>query len=222
MHRRHPHLFDLGPVEDWEELKRRERRKGRESAGALAGLPPTLPGLLLAYRLQERAATVGFDWPDAEGPMAKVSEELAEVAGAIQAERAEKAEKAEKAERAERAERAGRRPELQMPSTGEPVYPPTSESLVDEIGDLLFAVVNLARKARVQPHVALDRANRKFCRRFEAVERLAAERGIEVPTAGLEVLDGLWEEVKKQEKGEGRQETGTATRTESQRLTANG
>ena len=66
----------------------------------------------------------------------------------------------------------------------------------NEIGDLLFAVVNLARKAGVQPGLALDRANRKFRQRFEGMERLAAERGIDVPSAGLEVLDGLWNEVK--------------------------
>ena len=73
---------------------------------------------------------------------------------------------------------------------------PQQERLTDEIGDLLFAVVNLARKAGVQPGPALDRANRKFRYRFEAVEALCAERGIDLDTAGLEALDGLWDEVK--------------------------
>ena len=68
--------------------------------------------------------------------------------------------------------------------------------LVQEIGDLLFAVVNLARKAGVQPGPALDRANKKFRGRFEEVERLAAERDIDIGSAGLAVLDELWEEVK--------------------------
>jgi uncharacterized protein YabN with tetrapyrrole methylase and pyrophosphatase domain len=68
---------------------------------------------------------------------------------------------------------------------------------VAEIGDLLFAVVNLARKARVEPATALDQANRKFRTRFEAVERLAGARGIEMATAGLDVLDELWNEVKR-------------------------
>jgi ATP diphosphatase len=151
MRRRHPHLFDLGDAEPWERIKRRERQ-----GQTLAGLTPTLPPLLMAYRLQERAASVGFDWPGIEGPAAKVREELAEI----------------------EAEVLG------------------SERLTEEIGDLLFAVVNLARKAGVQPGNALDAANRKFRDRFEAVERLAAERGIEVGTSGLEVLDGLWNEVK--------------------------
>src|SRR3954470_1462385 len=74
MRRRHPHLFDLGDAEPWEQIKRRERH-----GNTLAGLVPTLPGLLMAVRLQERAASVGFDWPDVEGPLEKVREELAEV-----------------------------------------------------------------------------------------------------------------------------------------------
>jgi MazG family protein len=154
MERRHPHLFDLGPLEPWEKLKRREGR------GTLDGLPPTLPDLLMAHRLQERAAGVGFDWPDTDGPAAKVREELAEV-------------------------------EAELASGADP------EALADEVGDLLFAAVNLARKAGVPPGPALDRANRKFRARFEAIERLAAERGIDVHSAGLAVLDELWDEVKR-------------------------
>ena len=69
-----PHLFELGDAEPWEHIKRRERR-----GHVLGGLIPTLPSLLMAYRLQERAASVGFDWPDVEGPLDKVREELTEV-----------------------------------------------------------------------------------------------------------------------------------------------
>ena len=173
MRRRHPHLFDLGHGEPWERIKRRER-KGQ----TLAGLVPTLPSLLMAYRLQERAAGVGFDWPDTAGPIGKVREELAEV----------------------ESELAARAPETPNPDA-DPNTPraPAGEALTDEIGDLLFAVVNLARKAGVQPATALDRANRKFRARFEAVERLAEERAMDVGTAGLETLDGLWDEVKRGE-----------------------
>ncbi len=174
MHRRHPHLFDLGPLEQWESLKRKERR-----SGVLEGLPPALPSLHLAYRLQERAASVGFDWPDTAGPAGKVREELDEV----------------EAELAKTAAGAGAALPA-SPVAGEPVHPHPAECLIDEVGDLLFAVVNLARKARVQPATALDRANVKFRERFQQVEALARDRGIDVPTAGLEVLDGLWAEVK--------------------------
>ena len=114
----------------------------------------------MACRLQERAAGVGFDWPDTAGPLAKVREELAEVEAEL--------------------------------ARGEPV-----DALTDEIGDLLFSVVNVARKAGVPPGPALDRANRKFRTRFEAIETLAAERGVELHSAGLETLDGLWDEVKR-------------------------
>lgn len=178
MRRRHPHLFELGPAERWANLKRKEKRQG-----VLDGLPPALPSLLMAYRLQERAAGVGFDWPDTEGPLAKVYEEVAEVEAELG--------DGQTVGTVETVETVGRT---------EPVHSPPSDQLVDEIGDLLFAVVNLARKARVQPTTALDRANAKFRRRFEGIEQLAASRGIDVSTAGLEVLDGLWEETKKQEK----------------------
>lgn len=160
MWRRHPHLYAGAKGEDhsnWELVKRREPRAGGKR-GTLAGLPPTLPPLLTAYRLQERAAGVGFDWPDAAGPMAKVKEEVAEVAEETA---------------------AGRRDKIE-----------------EEVGDLLFAVVNLARKLGVEPNRALERANAKFVSRFEGVEKLAEERGLQVGRASLEELDKLWEEVK--------------------------
>lgn len=162
MQRRHPHLFDLGPQERWEHIKARE---ALTRDGALGGIPETLPELLMAYRLQERAAGVGFDWPDVAGPVAKVREELAEVES-----------------------------ELALDDAGQ------RDRLTEEIGDLLFATVNLARRAGVQPGLALERSNAKFVRRFRGVERLANERGVAMQHAGLEALDVLWDEVKKQEK----------------------
>jgi uncharacterized protein YabN with tetrapyrrole methylase and pyrophosphatase domain len=179
MRRRHPHLFELGPAERWANLKRKEKRQG-----VLDGLPPALPSLLMAYRLQERAAGVGFDWPDTEGPLAKVYEEVAEVEAELEDGPAD-------------GPTDGRT--VETVGMTEPVYTPPSDQLVEEIGDLLFAVVNLARKARVQPTTALDRANAKFRRRFEGIEKLAATRSIDVATAGLEVLDKLWEEMKEGE-----------------------
>ena len=173
MRRRHPHLFDLGEAEPWERIKRRERR-GR----TLEGIIPTLPPLLKAFRLQQRAASVGFDWPDVEGPLEKVREELAEVE-----------------------EELARNGVAIRPPAGDPNAPaaPSTDALVSEIGDLFFAAVNLARKAGVEPGLALERANRKFRDRFDALEQLAAERGIDVTAAGLSALDALWEEVKREE-----------------------
>lgn len=174
MERRHPHLFDLGPKEPWEVLKRRSTAGAGGPTGVLSGVVPTLPSLQAAYRLQQKAASVGFDWPDAGGPAEKVREELEEVL-----------------EEAGRAAGAGEAEQADLGAERDP-----SDPLAAEVGDLLFAVVNLARKLRVQPTVALDAANRKFRHRFEAVEALAAERGIDMATAGLAKLDELWDEVK--------------------------
>jgi len=160
MWRRHPKLFGDSTTPDpegWERVKKRERGAG---SGTLRGLPPSLPPLLMAYRLQERAAGVGFDWRDAQGPVAKVKEELDEVERATG-----------------NVERA---------------------TIEEEVGDLLFAVVNLARKLDVDPRAALEQANDKFRRRFEAMERLAEQRGVEIGRASLDELDKLWDEVKAQ------------------------
>jgi ATP diphosphatase len=160
MKSRHPHLYEGGARQSWEGMKARRRNS------IVDGLPADLPALHRAFRLQDRAAGVGFDWPDAAGPAEKVEEELAEV-------RAEVA--------------AGAR------AAGHGVPDPKLE---EELGDLLFSVVNLCRKLGVHPSLALDKANVKFATRFQDVETLAKTRGIDVRSAGLDVLDGLWNEVK--------------------------
>src|SRR5262245_50124311 len=157
MWRRHPKLFGEGRASradhaGWELVKRREPRAGGKRS-TLAGLPATLPPLLMAYRLQERAAGIGFDWPDASGPLAKVKEEIGEL---------------------EREAGNGKR-----------------ETIEDELGDLLFAAVNLSRKLGIEPGQALERSNAKFQKRFEQVEKLAEERGLEMGRASLEQLDKL-------------------------------
>ncbi|HKO16348.1 MAG TPA: nucleoside triphosphate pyrophosphohydrolase [Gemmatimonadaceae bacterium] len=164
MRARHPHLYGAGERQPWEQMKARQR------ASIVDGLPANLPALHRAYRLQDRAAGAGFDWPDTAGPAAKVEEELAEV----------------------RVELA------QPPAPGAP-----AARVEAELGDLLFAVVNLCRKAGVHPALALDRANRSFARRFAEVERLARERGLVVGETSLAALDGIWDEVKR---AEGREE----------------
>jgi MazG family protein len=162
MRARHPHLYDGGEREPWERMKARQR------ASIEDGLPPGLPALHRAHRLQDRAAGVGFDWPDAEGPALKVTEELNEV-------------------------------RAHLPAVGPADSATRQAALEAELGDLLFAVVNLCRKCDVHAALALDKANEKFVRRWTGVEQRAAGRGIDVTTAGLEVLDGLWDDVKSEE-----------------------
>jgi nucleoside triphosphate diphosphatase len=174
MTRRHPWLYartadggaQTAEREPWEQMK----SKGRSTLAE--GLPQGLPSLHRAHRLQERAAGVGFDWPDVRGPIDKVREELAEVEQEIRKNGAE------------------------YDTHGVPSGDPRHARLEAELGDLLFSAVNLCRKAGVHPSLALDKTNAKFQARFEAVERLAAERGIDVRTAGITVLDLLWDEVK--------------------------
>lgn len=163
---RHPHLYGDGVKQSWEKMKAKKRDS------IVDGLPADLPALHRAFRLQDRAAGVGFDWPDTEGPAAKVEEELAEV----------------------RAELVNCPP---VAPHSPPKYDAQHERLEDELGDLLFAVVNLCRKAGVHPALALDRSNIKFAKRFGAVERIARERGLKVGEATLEQLDAIWDEVKK-------------------------
>jgi MazG family protein len=168
MKARHPHLYGEGERQPWERMKAKKR------TSIVDGLPADLPSLHRAFRLQDRAAGVGFDWPDVEGPIAKVEEELVEVREELSAHPA-------------------------PPPSAPPTYDEHHARLEGELGDLLFAVVNLCRKAGVHPALALDKANVKFAHRFGTVEKMAAERGLTVGKASLEELDALWDEVKSRE-----------------------
>lgn len=163
MRRRHPHLYGDGARQSWERMKAKKRRRIAD------GLASGLPALHRAHRLQDRAAGVGFDWEDVEGPAAKVEEEVGEVRALLRA-----------------------APPASGPH-GEPQHDPHLE---EELGDLLFAVVNLCRKAGVHASLALDKANAKFVRRFSQIEDIAESRGIDMATAGLAALDAIWDEVK--------------------------
>ncbi len=149
--RRHPHVFGeaeaktAGRVrERWEAIK--TEQEGR--SGIFHDVPAALPGLLLARKVQRRAAAIGFDWPDLEGPLAKVREEVAEVE--------------------EELARTGR----PAPETEADVR------VFAEIGDLLFTVVNLARVVNVDPELALRATTGRFVARVESAEQLAADRGL--------------------------------------------
>jgi len=157
MIRRHPHVFgDGGETPGWEAIKAAERSAGDGGdRSALAGVASAIPALLRAEKLQKRAARTGFDWPDSEGVIAKIEEELDEVRHAASG------------------------PERE-----------------EEIGDLLFAVVNLARHMKIDPEQALRQANRKFERRFRAME---AQAGEEFATLSLDAKEALWQKAKKAE-----------------------
>ena len=162
--RRHPHVFGdevvsgTGEVlRNWEAIKRAERAEAGETEAppsALDGVPGTLPALLRAERVQEKAAATGFDFPSADDAWEKVREEADEVRAADSA-----------------------------------------DALEDEIGDLLFAVVNYARLRGVVPETALRRTVDKFSRRFQSVE---AHLGDRMAEAGLGEMDALWDAAKRE------------------------
>ncbi|EKT4466888.1 nucleoside triphosphate pyrophosphohydrolase [Pseudomonas putida] len=177
--RRHPHVFPTGdlyaPLDTpslseaqvksrWEEIKAQERaeKSEPEQLSLLDDVPAALPALSRAAKLQKRAATVGFDWPDALPVLDKVREELDEV--------------------------------LQAMADGD------DDALEDEVGDLLFATVNLARHLKHDPENALRRANRKFERRFRFIEQALRDSGRPIEDCTLDELDALWGEAKRQEK----------------------
>ncbi|MEH3103671.1 MAG: nucleoside triphosphate pyrophosphohydrolase [Sphingomonas phyllosphaerae] len=160
MERRHPHIF-RGEAEGghhrWEEVKAAERA-AKGAASPLDGVARGLPALLRAEKIQNRAARIGFDWPDTEGPRAKIDEELAEVAAAT-----------------------------------------TPAEVADEVGDVLFAVVNWARHLGVEPEAALRAATGKFERRFRAMEAAAGAAFAGMPLAEKEAL---WVRVKAEAEAE--------------------
>jgi MazG family protein len=159
--RRHPHVYGETRVQDgdaayrqWQRIKKDEQG----SASLLGEQPRGLPALVAAYRIQEKAGAVGFDWPDVSGPLAKVHEELGEI------------------------ER----------EAGGDVTP----ALAHEVGDLLFAVVNLSRHLGVDPERELRAASHRFRDRFHHIERRLGESGRGPSDATLEEMDALWEEAK--------------------------
>jgi nucleoside triphosphate diphosphatase len=178
--RRHPHVFGAGgavtPAEQsiaWEDIKAQERGAAAEGSPAshLDGVPRTLPALMRAFKLSKRAARVGFDFEHAGQTADKVAEELAEVREAAE-------------------QGAG--------ASGSPSAGPSPE-IFEEIGDLLFAAANLARKLDVDAEAALRSANAKFERRFRGMESLAAQRGEIFAELNLEAQENLWQEVKRAE-----------------------
>ena len=162
--RRHPHVFGDVVAKDpatvlknWEQIKQQEHKKETRHS-ALDGVPTALPALLKAQRTAEKAARVGFDWPDANGPWEKIQEELGELKAEIDRKDPDAAKR--------------------------------------ELGDLLFAVTNLARHLGVDAESAVELTNAKFARRFRAVEAAAKAAGKSLKDMTLAEMDALWDQVK--------------------------
>jgi MazG family protein len=166
--RRHPHVF--GDVEvsgaeevlrNWEAIKAAERHESGDPSSAFGSVARALPALAASREIQERASSLGWDWPAIEGVWEKIAEELDELheAGSIEG-------------------GAGR------------------DARLHELGDVLFAAVNLARWMKLDPEEALRRANRRWIDRYERVEALAAARGLVLPDLSPQAKDLLWNEVK--------------------------
>jgi nucleoside triphosphate diphosphatase len=178
--RRHPHVFGETQVAStaeqsklWEDQKERERAEAARKQGVdesvLADVPRTLPAIARASKLGKRASRVGFDWPDAAGVRAKVSEELAELDEALRARATSDVRQSE-------------------PAAPDPV--------VEEFGDLLFSLVNWARHLQIDPEQALKAANTKFEQRFRHMEGLARARGRDLKQLSPGEWDALWTESK--------------------------
>jgi tetrapyrrole methylase family protein/MazG family protein len=162
--RRHPHIFgnvqaDTSEqvLKNWDQIKKQEKELSSQS-DVLRAVSPALPALIRSYKVQSKAADVGFDWPDISGALDKVHEEICELEAEIKAN--------------------------------------NSDLAAEELGDLLFSVVNVARFMGTSPELALIAACEKFIKRFEAVEKKLADKGISMRDCTLEQLDNVWNLVK--------------------------
>ncbi len=170
MIRRHPHVFgseQMASVDQqriaWEDQKAREREeKSDASLSALSGVAKGMPALLRSFKLQKRAARVGFDWPDPQSTMDKLGEEIIELQDEIIAEDLDR------------------------------------DKLIDELGDVLFCVVNVARKLDIDPEAALRHGNAKFEDRFGKMEQFLSEEGKNISQLNLGEMEVLWKKAKGQ------------------------
>ncbi|HYY58294.1 MAG TPA: nucleoside triphosphate pyrophosphohydrolase [Pyrinomonadaceae bacterium] len=189
MVRRHPHVFGDAQASDaaevlrnWEAIKAEEKRAAAAAPGArdgnsslLDGVSAKAPALMEAHQLSTKAARVGFDWKRVEDIFDKLHEEIDELRAAMRGSEAAAAA-------AQGAEREEQR----------------ALEVREELGDLLFAVTNIARHLKTEPEAALKLANRKFRRRFKYIERELEARGRSLDAATLDEMEALWQEAKKQ------------------------
>ena len=200
---RHPHVFGDVKAEtssevlrNWETLKAIEKKKRLEAGGGkrasannkdsvLAGVSSGIPALLEAAKLSSRAAHVGFDWPNIEGLFEKLREETGELQ-----------------ENLKEFPAPGPQPrDRGIAGSGKQVLPQELHArLEDEVGDMLFVLVNIARYLSLDPESALKKANRKFKRRFQWMEERLRASGRGPQQASMEELESLWQQAKQQEK----------------------
>jgi nucleoside triphosphate diphosphatase len=200
---RHPHVFGDTKADtsaevkrNWEALKVEERKKrlsetagagsgGKAAASILSGISSSVPSLLEAHKLSSRAAQVGFDWPEIEGLFDKLGEETAELR-----------------EHLREFPAPGPRPEGRgVAGSGRQSVPEDLRvRLEEEVGDLFFVLVNIARYLSVDPESALRKTNRKFRRRFQWMEQRLHERGAAAESVAMDELESLWQQAKKEEK----------------------
>jgi MazG family protein len=193
MVRRHPHVFGdataatSGAVlKKWEELKAKERAEKRGSAekdealeSVLAGVPRSLPAVLEAYQLTRRASHIGFDWENLQGIFDKIEEEKRELSEFV-------------SKTTKKTESANSDPGMKAMGN--------SARMEEEIGDFLFAAVNVARFLGVDPEIALKKANRKFKERFQWMEGAAARENRRLADLSRQRMEELWNEAKKSAK----------------------
>jgi tetrapyrrole methylase family protein/MazG family protein len=179
--RRHPHVFGDNDTKEsplnsdqvlhrWEDIKRAERKQAGKPESVLQDIPLALPALLRAYQTQVRAARAGFDWPD--GPQG-----LADIFSKIEEELAELREALSQAEVGEQ---------------------PTAE-MAAELGDVLFSLVNLARRLKINPEESLRQTTNRFTNRFHFIERQALKNGRAMNDLSLAEMETYWDEAKRLE-----------------------
>ena len=200
---RHPHVFGdvkadtaSDVLRNWEALKAEEKKqrlaagggkakkkKEEDSESVLAGVSSAVPALLEAYKLSSRAAHVGFDWPEVSGLFEKLHEETDEL----------------KRELATMPE-PPKAPQRGVASSGGLVEEPLRSRLEDELGDMLFVLVNIARYLSLDPESALRKTNRKFKRRFQWLEQELRRGGRKPAEASLDEMEALWQKSKELER----------------------
>lgn len=209
--RRHPHVFSNKPVsgetevlQNWERIKQEEKLENGDAQGFFTGIPRSLPALLRAQMMQERAARVGFDWPPSSEPPSYPQSVCPErdLTFTLRNEEVPPKRPPDASPHTEPPSHSSAYGPLakiheEARELAEHIESGNKKELEHELGDLLFSVVNLARHIGVRAEEALTRSNRKFERRFEGVRKLAKERNLDLSELDITELDKLWDEVKK-------------------------